>query len=58
MRLTVSFGASSAAVWMLGPLVREAGFAALLLLMAAIACCTLLTVAWLPPAPADEGRLE
>jgi hypothetical protein len=23
-----------------------------LLLMAAIACCTLVTVAWLPPAPA------
>lgn len=54
MRLTVSFGASSAAVWMLGPLVSEAGFSALLLLMAAIACCTLFTVAWLPPAPAHE----
>jgi MFS family permease len=55
MRLTVSFGASSVAVWMLGPLVREAGFSALLLLMAAIACCTLVTVAWLPPAPAEKG---
>lgn len=54
MRLTVSFGASSAAVWLLGPLVREAGFSALLLLMAAIACCTLFTVAWLPPAPGQD----
>lgn len=54
MRLTVSFGASSAAVWLLGPLVREVGFAALLLLMAAIACCTLFTVAWLPPAPVQD----
>ena len=51
MRLAVSFSASSAAVWMLGPLVREAGFSALLLVMAAIACCTLFTVAWLPPTP-------
>lgn len=58
MRLTVSFGASSAAVWMLGPLVREAGFSGLLLLMAAIACCTLFTVAWLPPSPAAEGRSD
>ena len=58
MRLTVSFGASSAAVWVLGPLVREAGFSALLLLMAAIACCTLFTVAWLPPSPATEGRSD
>ena len=49
MRLTVSFGVSSAAVWMLGPVVKAAGFGALLLSMAGIAVTTLLAVALLPP---------
>ena len=49
MRLTVSFGVSSAAVWLLGPLVKAAGFGSLLLLMAAIAVTTLLAVMLLPP---------
>jgi len=48
MRLTVSFGVSSAAVWMLGPLVKTAGFATLLVTMAAIAAVTLTAVALLP----------
>ena len=48
MRLTVSFGVSSAAVWMLGPLVKAAGFGALLLSMAGIAVTTLLAVTLLP----------
>ena len=34
MRLVVSFGVSSAAVWLLGPVVKAAGFGALLWLMA------------------------
>lgn len=58
MRLAVSFSASSGAVWLLGPLVREAGFSALLWTMAAIACCTLVAVSWLPAAqeaPDDAG---
>lgn len=50
MRLTVSFSVSSAAVWMLGPVVKASGFATLLLVMAGIAMVTLLAVAWLPPA--------
>jgi len=50
MRLTVSFGVSSAAVWMLGPLVKNAGFAALLVSMAVIAVVTLTAVAFLPSA--------
>ena len=51
MRLTVSFGVSSLAVWLLGPVVKAAGFGALLIAMAAIACCTLLAVALLPHMP-------
>ncbi len=48
MRLAVSFSVSSAAVWLLGPLVKAAGFGSLLLLMAGIAVVTLLAIAWLP----------
>jgi len=51
MRLTVSFSVSSAAVWMLGPVVKAAGFSTLLLLMSAIATVTLLAIAWLPVQP-------
>jgi hypothetical protein len=47
-RLTVSIGASSAAVWLLGPVVKATSFSSLLWVMAGIACCTLATVAWLP----------
>jgi preprotein translocase subunit SecG len=39
---------SSLAVWLLGPLVKTAGFDALLLLMAAIAIVTLCVVLLLP----------
>jgi MFS family permease len=49
MRLAVSFSVSSAAVWLLGPLVKASGFGTLLLLMAGIAVVTLLAIAWLPP---------
>ena len=48
MRLAVAFGVSSVAVWMLGPLVKTAGFRSLLLLMAAIAAVTLAVVLMLP----------
>jgi MFS family permease len=48
MRLTVSIGISSFAVWLLGPLVKAAGFTALMLVMAGIALCTCAIVAWLP----------
>ena len=50
MRLAVSFGVSSAAVWMLGPVVKAAGFSALLLLMAGISLITLLAISLLPAA--------
>src|SRR5438045_6085489 len=48
MRLTVAFGVSSLAVWLLGPIVKAAGFATLLLAMAGIAALTLLAITWLP----------
>jgi len=48
IRLAVSFGVSSAAVWLLGPVVKAAGFAALLTAMAGIACVTLAAIALLP----------
>lgn len=48
MRLAVSFGISSLAVWLLGPFVKAAGFQMLLLTMAAIAFCTFLIALLLP----------
>ncbi|MGD9945401.1 MAG: MFS transporter [Burkholderiaceae bacterium] len=48
MRLTVAFGLSSIAVWLLGPLVKSGGFGFLLALLAGIAACTALAVSWLP----------
>ena len=50
MRLTVAFGVSSLAVWALGPVVKAAGFQALLLAMAAIAVATCAAIVLLPPA--------
>ncbi|MEO8305326.1 MAG: MFS transporter [Betaproteobacteria bacterium] len=51
MRLAVSFGVSSAAVWLLGPVVKAAGFGTLLLVMAGISTVTLVAIALLPPPP-------
>jgi MFS family permease len=48
MRFTVSIGISSLAVWLLGPVVKAAGFDTLLLLMAGIALGTATIVSWLP----------
>lgn len=48
MRFTISLGLSALAVWVLGPFVKAAGFGNLFLFMAAIALCTLATVALLP----------
>jgi MFS family permease len=48
MRLAVSFGVSSLAVYLLGPTVKAAGFGTLLTVMAAIAAFTTLCVALLP----------
>jgi MFS family permease len=48
MRLAVSLGISSLAVWLLGPLVKGMGFDKLLLVLAGVALCTAFTVLWLP----------
>jgi MFS family permease len=64
IRLTISFGVASSAVYLLGPVVKSAGFTALLLLMAGISALTTIFVALLPgrvprpvaaPAPAPAG---
>lgn len=54
MRFAVSFGASSLAVWLLGPLVKAAGFTTLLLVMAGISVLTFLVVSRLPNTPAPK----
>jgi MFS family permease len=48
MRLTVAFGISSAAVWLLGPMVKNVGFATALLIMAGIAAIKAAIVVLLP----------
>ena len=48
MRLTVSIGISSLAVWLLGPMVKAAGFDTLFAAMAGVALLTAAIVAWLP----------
>jgi MFS family permease len=48
MRLAVSFGVSSLAVYLLGPVVKGAGFTTLLLVMAAISTLTALFLSLLP----------
>jgi MFS family permease len=51
IRLAVAFGVSSTAVYLLGPTVKAAGFATLLVAMAVIAACTTLFVTMLPGRP-------
>jgi len=48
MRLTVVLGASSLAVWLIGPIVKAAGFATLIWVMLATSLTTLLVVSFLP----------
>jgi predicted MFS family arabinose efflux permease len=48
MRLAVSLGASSLAVWLIGPIVKAAGFSTLLWVMVATSCITLAVVSRLP----------
>ena len=53
MRLAISLGASSFAVWLIGPVVRQAGFSALLWVMCACGLLTLAVVSQLPRSPAS-----
>ncbi len=52
MRLTVAFGFSSMAVWVLGPLVKAIGFSASLWILAAVAAIKAAIVVLLPDEPA------
>src|SRR5207237_10619745 len=55
IRLAISFGVASTAVYLLGPVVKASGFTTLLLLMAGISALTTMFVAFLPagdPRPA------
>jgi hypothetical protein len=48
IRLSISLGLSSIAVWALGPAVKGWGFESLLLIMAGFATCTAIVVMFLP----------
>lgn len=48
MRLAVAFGASSLAVWLIGPIVKAAGFTTLIWVMVATSCVTFIVVNLLP----------
>ncbi|HSN40417.1 MAG TPA: MFS transporter [Burkholderiales bacterium] len=54
MRLTVAFGFSSGAVWLLGPMVKGMGFTSALWIMAGIAAVKAAIVLLLPDEPAAE----
>jgi MFS family permease len=58
IRLTVSFGIASLAVYLLGPVVKATSFATLLFILAAISATTAAAVLFLPAErqPADAGR--
>ena len=56
MRLTVSFGISSLAVWLLGPMVKGIGFSSALWIMAGIAAIKAAIVLLLPDEPAAENK--
>ena len=54
MRLAVAYGASSLAVWLIGPIVKTAGFATLLSVMALTSFITLIIVRPLPDTPSHQ----
>jgi len=54
MRLTVAFGVSSLAVWLLGPMVKVMGFSTLLWIMAGIAAVKAAIVLLLPDEPPPD----
>lgn len=55
IRLAVSLGISSVAVWALGPTVKTLGFDVMLMVMAGFATCTALVVTMLPREPAPSN---
>jgi MFS family permease len=57
MRLTVAFGVSSLAVWLLGPLVKAIGFSTALWILAGIAAMKAAIVLLLPDEPAPAAKV-
>ena len=55
MRLAVALGASSLAVWLIGPIVKTSGFTSLLAVMAATTIMTFLVVSQLPAQTRSSG---
>lgn len=55
LRLTLSLGFSSLAVWALGPVVKASGFGTLFLAMAGISLCTAAALLAMPGEPARSG---
>jgi MFS family permease len=58
MRLAISLGISSTAVWLLGPFVKGMGFANLMLLLAGVACCTAAVIFLLPAEKRQAASLQ
>ena len=56
MRLTIALAASSLAVWLIGPLVKQAGFSALLWVMVATAAITFIVVNTLPTTSSPRSQ--
>lgn len=56
MRLAVSLGASSLAVWLIGPIVKAAGFKTLIWVMVATSCITFVVVSLLPNGRANVSN--
>lgn len=54
MRLAISLGVGSLAVWLIGPIVKQSGFTTLLWVMAATSCITLAIVSTLPTTPSSR----
>lgn len=54
MRLAISLGVGSLAVWLIGPIVKQSGFTTLLWVMAATSCITLAVVSTLPATPSPR----
>ena len=55
MRIAISFGISSIAVWLLGPIVKTAGFSAVLITLSVIATLTVVFVLLLPAEERDTA---
>ncbi len=58
MRMAISVGGSSLAVWLIGPVVKQGGFDALLGVMTVTSIVTLLIVLQLPVTPAPRRKGE